>query len=514
MVDDVGFAIGAGECVALVGASGSGKSQSCLAPFGLSPLRAGGSARLAGEELIGLPERRLRRLRGRACRLRLPAAADRADAAPEDRPPACRGVAAGRAPRAPRAPISAALLDRVGLDRAGRAARSISAPPVGRAAPAGDDRRRHRPPPEAARRRRTDHRARCRAAPRDARHARRGCATTASRCCWSATICRRSPPMPIASWCSKQAGSSKPAPPRDVFDRAARRLYARADRREPAPVRARARPARRPARRCSTAARHRTCRSPAPAGGAGGSRRWSTRRLRVAEGEGLALVGGSGSGKSTLARAIARLGPADAGIVRWAAAPLPPRAADAAGRPPADPAGVPGSGREPRSALDGAPTSSPSRCATCGPTRPRRARGARWPPRSTRSSSAPTFAERRPATLSGGQAQRVAHRPRARRRAATAAARRGDLGARRARRRAGARADRPAPARARPGAAVDHPRSRRRAAAVPPHRGDGRRADRRGGARGGPRRAGASGDAAAGRGEPVAISPSRTSGRD
>ncbi|SNS50421.1 peptide/nickel transport system ATP-binding protein [Sphingomonas laterariae] len=64
IVEDVGFTIAAGECVALVGASGSGKSQTCLAPFGLSPLRAHGSARLCGEELIGTDEATLRRLRG------------------------------------------------------------------------------------------------------------------------------------------------------------------------------------------------------------------------------------------------------------------------------------------------------------------------------------------------------------------------------------------------------------------------------------------------------------------
>jgi ABC-type glutathione transport system ATPase component len=47
--------------------------------------------------------------------------------------------------------------------------------------------------------------------------------------------------------------------------------------------------------------------------------------LSVRAGEGLALVGESGSGKSTLGRAIARLGPCDAGVVRWAGALLPPR---------------------------------------------------------------------------------------------------------------------------------------------------------------------------------------------
>src|SRR3546814_2401835 len=65
IVEDVDFAVGRGECVALVGASGSGKSQPCLAPFGLSPLCATGSVRLCSEELIGIGEDRLRRLRAR-----------------------------------------------------------------------------------------------------------------------------------------------------------------------------------------------------------------------------------------------------------------------------------------------------------------------------------------------------------------------------------------------------------------------------------------------------------------
>ena len=65
IVENVAFGVGPGRCTALVGASGSGKSMTCLTPFGLSAGVASGSARLDGCELIGLPEVRLRPLRAR-----------------------------------------------------------------------------------------------------------------------------------------------------------------------------------------------------------------------------------------------------------------------------------------------------------------------------------------------------------------------------------------------------------------------------------------------------------------
>jgi oligopeptide/dipeptide ABC transporter ATP-binding protein len=66
-VDDVSITIDRGERVGLVGESGSGKSSVAYAMTGL--LRApgevtGGSVRLEGDELIGLPESRLNRVRG------------------------------------------------------------------------------------------------------------------------------------------------------------------------------------------------------------------------------------------------------------------------------------------------------------------------------------------------------------------------------------------------------------------------------------------------------------------
>ncbi len=65
VVKELSFALDRGECLALVGASGSGKSQSCLAPFGLSPGIASGSARLLGQELVGAGEAYLRKARAR-----------------------------------------------------------------------------------------------------------------------------------------------------------------------------------------------------------------------------------------------------------------------------------------------------------------------------------------------------------------------------------------------------------------------------------------------------------------
>ncbi|MBA16011.1 MAG: ABC transporter ATP-binding protein [Sphingomonas sp.] len=63
---DIGFEVRRGACTALVGASGSGKSMSCFAPFGLAAGDASGSARLDGAELIGLAKSALRPVRARA----------------------------------------------------------------------------------------------------------------------------------------------------------------------------------------------------------------------------------------------------------------------------------------------------------------------------------------------------------------------------------------------------------------------------------------------------------------
>ena len=62
----VGLHIGAGESVGLIGESGCGKSMTALALMGLLPDGAlvSGSIRLEGQELIGLDDAALSRLRG------------------------------------------------------------------------------------------------------------------------------------------------------------------------------------------------------------------------------------------------------------------------------------------------------------------------------------------------------------------------------------------------------------------------------------------------------------------
>ncbi|AHM05447.1 putative oligopeptide ABC transporter, ATP-binding protein [Roseibacterium elongatum DSM 19469] len=68
-VGGVSLSVAPGECLGIIGESGSGKSVTALSVMGLvaSPpgLIAGGSVHYKGEDLIGAPYRRLRTLRGR-----------------------------------------------------------------------------------------------------------------------------------------------------------------------------------------------------------------------------------------------------------------------------------------------------------------------------------------------------------------------------------------------------------------------------------------------------------------
>lgn len=68
-VDNVSFSLGQGETASFIGESGSGKSTLAMSLMQLLPagvgLITGGSVRLDGEELIGLPERKLTAIHGR-----------------------------------------------------------------------------------------------------------------------------------------------------------------------------------------------------------------------------------------------------------------------------------------------------------------------------------------------------------------------------------------------------------------------------------------------------------------
>jgi len=68
-VDGVSFEVNAGETVAIIGESGSGKSVACYSLLGLIPMPPGrieaGSARFGGQDLLQLSDRQLRKVRGK-----------------------------------------------------------------------------------------------------------------------------------------------------------------------------------------------------------------------------------------------------------------------------------------------------------------------------------------------------------------------------------------------------------------------------------------------------------------
>lgn len=63
LVEEINLTVKAGQCTALIGASGSGKSLTCLSPFGLTPAVVHGSIRLAGIDLGSADSRQLRKAR-------------------------------------------------------------------------------------------------------------------------------------------------------------------------------------------------------------------------------------------------------------------------------------------------------------------------------------------------------------------------------------------------------------------------------------------------------------------
>ncbi len=65
LVEDVSLTVEAGQCTAIIGASGSGKSLTCLTPFGLTPGTAIGSMVLDGIDLASADAGQLRHARRR-----------------------------------------------------------------------------------------------------------------------------------------------------------------------------------------------------------------------------------------------------------------------------------------------------------------------------------------------------------------------------------------------------------------------------------------------------------------
>src|SRR3954471_20990994 len=72
VVDHVSLSVGRNDIVCVVGESGSGKSVTMQAALGLVQPKGGrvtaGSVRFAGQELIGMPNRTLKPIRGNALR--------------------------------------------------------------------------------------------------------------------------------------------------------------------------------------------------------------------------------------------------------------------------------------------------------------------------------------------------------------------------------------------------------------------------------------------------------------
>ncbi|MDB5683823.1 MAG: transporter-like protein [Sphingomonas bacterium] len=403
IVRDLSFTIGKGECVALVGASGSGKSQSCLAPFGLSVGMADGSARLLGEQLVGAPEDRLRRLRGRHAgfvfQQPLTALAPHMTIG-RTLAEAWRQAGALRPSRAE----LAGALEHVGLDRADE---RLDAYPHRLS---GGQRQRvmiaaaiaHKPALLVA------------DEPTSALDAelRRDMLGLLSRL-------RADQGLALLLVSHDLAGLAGHADRVVVLDQGAVVEQGAAAQVLERPVAAYTR---------SLIAATPRLGDPAPSlpppgdalleasGMSVAFRRSGWRRGRIAAvadagltvraGEGLALVGGSGSGKSTLAGAIARLGPADRGIVRWRDAPLPERRAmTTADRRLMQPVF-----QDPAASLD-----PRWRVADIVAEPLRHLTGLDAGARAERVVAALAevelgsgFANRRPAELSGGQAQRVA----------------------------------------------------------------------------------------------------------
>jgi ABC-type glutathione transport system ATPase component len=322
ILSDVGFSIDRGECVALVGASGSGKSTSAFAPFGLVPAIAGGSARLEGKQLIGRPEAQLRRLRARAgfvFQQPATALAPHLTVAAQLAEARCQMGA----PRPTRADL-VALLGEVGLDEPDRL---LAAYPHRLS---GGQRQRvmiacaiaHRPALLIADEPTSALDAPLRAgimALFDRLRQTRGLAVLLVSHDLAAIARHATRVVLLDSGRVAEAGDAAALIAAARSDTGRALIAASPRLSEPVPERP-------PTGTTLIAAQDVDVAYPA--------RGWRGRPvpavigadLVIAQGEAVGLIGASGSGKSTLARAIARLGPQSAGVVTWQGIALPTRA--------------------------------------------------------------------------------------------------------------------------------------------------------------------------------------------
>ncbi len=321
LVSDIGFTIGRGECVALVGASGSGKSLTCLAPFGLLPLPVAGSARLRGRELIGMSPPSLRHARGHdagfifqqpltALTPHLKVGRQLAEA--------WRQAGKGR----PRRTDLVALLDRVGLDhvdeRLDQYPHRLSGGQRQRVAIAAAIA--HDPALLVADEPTSALDATLRAAMLDLLgRLREGGLALLLVSHDLPSVARQADRIVVLEAgrvIESGAASTVLRTPRNAYTRAL--IEAAPHLSEPPPLLPPVGP--------PLLTAEGVCVSfPRPGRRRGRVQAVADATLAVHAGEGLAIVGGSGSGKSTLARAIARLGPIDAGQVAWAGRTLPAR---------------------------------------------------------------------------------------------------------------------------------------------------------------------------------------------
>jgi microcin C transport system ATP-binding protein len=401
IVRDVSFDLAAGRCVALVGASGSGKSQTCLAPFGLATGVANGSARLLCQELVGLAEPTLRPVRGRHAGFvfQQPLTA----LAPHLTVGRTLGEAwrqAGAA-RPTRGELAAAL-DRVGLDRpderldtyphrlsGGQRQRVMIAAAIA-----------HRPRLLIA------------DEPTSALDAelRRDMLDLLSRLRGEQGLALLLVSHDLAAVADHadevivlEAGNVVEAGPTEAVLRTAVQPYTRALI-AAAPLLRGPAPALPPPGEPLLAARGVSVSFPRTGWRRGRIDAVADAGIEVRAGEGVALVGGSGSGKSTLARAIARLGPIDAGEVTWAGLPLPPRQRmRAAHRRLIQPVF-----QDPVASLDPQWTVADTVAEPLRHLGPATGISARVAAVLEEVGLGAAYADRRPHTLSGGQAQRVA----------------------------------------------------------------------------------------------------------